>query len=51
MSIETAKNAAQAIVRQQDINLIAAATAKSLLDLIAEVERLQAEVAELKAGK
>ncbi len=51
MSIETAKNAAQAIVRQQDINLIAAATAKALLDLIAEVERLQAEVAELKAGK
>ncbi|MFC5067901.1 hypothetical protein [Flaviflagellibacter deserti] len=51
MSIETAKNAAQAIVRQQDINLIAAATAKSLLDLIAEVERLQAEITELKAGK
>jgi hypothetical protein len=49
MSLETAKNAADAIVRQTDVNLIAAASAKALVDLIEEVQKLRDEVEQLKA--
>jgi hypothetical protein len=48
MSLETARLAANAIIRQTDVNLIAAASAKALMDLIDEVERLKAELAEVK---
>jgi len=48
MSLETARLAANAIIRQTDVHLIAAASAKALIDLIEEVEQLRAELAEIK---